>query len=379
MNILLANDGSLDHGGICVFMLQWVRGIKKADNKSNVFVYFRDSIIDSEMEEYFKQQETHIYQGNISRAVKFSDRLARKKVVKDISSIIENKNIDVLHINSGVYGFTSDLLSIAQKKHVPMRIAHFHGSYPENHIEKIIHSFLRWRITSAITDYAGCSKEAATVFFGKENVSSSKWHFIPNAIETDRFRFNSENRKKFRGIIGVEDDSIVLGAVGRMTVGKNHIFLIDILAELKTKDIPVKLLILGDGMQRENLKTYAKQRGIEEDLLLPGAINDVSGWLSAFDFYMMPSLSEGLPISAIEAQANGLVCLLSDRITTETDLTGNVDYFSVDEGVDDWVKFIMLNKPIEAVRRKQGYLSVKQKGFDMEDTPKYVKDLYRMV
>ena len=92
---------------------------------------------------------------------------------------------------------------------------------------------------------------------------------------------------------------------------------------------------------------------------------------------MMPSISEGLPISAIEAEANGLVCLLSDRITTETDLTENTYHISIDEGAEKWIQAIILNKPTEIDKRINGYMSVKQSGFDEEDTPKYVKELYR--
>lgn len=376
MKILLANDGSLDNGGICVFMLQWIRGIKKADKESKICVYFRDHIADSRMEEFYKQLGVCIYYGNISRTINFRNRKARGKVIDDITTIIKRKHIEILHINSSVYGFNVDLLSTAKKQNVPIRITHFHGAYPENHLEKMVHSFLRQRIRLLATDYAGCSKEAATVFFGKEIMNSSKWHFIPNAIPTDSFRFSEENRLKYRKSIRISDQEILLGAVGRLTIGKNHRFLIDVLAGLKNQGIDAKIVILGDGNQRQALKTYAEQCGLENDVLLLGSVNNVSNWLSAFDYYMMPSLSEGLPISAIEAQANGLICILSDRITTDTDLTKNVYHLPLDIGPDPWIQLILKKKPLDLTTRRKGHLIVKQKGFDEVDTDKYVRELY---
>ena len=123
------------------------------------------------------------------------------KVRNDINQIIFSWHIDVIHINSRMFGFNVLLLSEAKKCGVSVRIAHAHGAISEKIHDKVVHSLMRKRICSLATVYAGCSKAAGMFLFGMKGVSSSKWRFIPNTIQTERFAFDENERKKKR-IIG---------------------------------------------------------------------------------------------------------------------------------------------------------------------------------
>ncbi len=376
MNILLATNGNLDRGGITLFMLQWLKGIKQAFPDSNVIAYFRETIENAEIAAEFEKLKAIIITSGIPKGVSFKNQQANKKVRNDINQIILAQHIDVIHVNSRMFGFNALLLSEAKKCGVPVRIAHAHGAISEKIHDKVIHSLMRKKICSLATLYAGCSKTAGLFLFGMKGVSSSKWRFIPNTIQTERFAFDEYKRKQKRESLGVKDDEILLGAVGHLIEVKNHKFLVDLVYRLRNEGIKVKLLIIGEGDKRKELLDQCKKLGVEDYVILFGASDEVQYWLSAMDYFLMPSKSEGLGISAVEAQANGLICLLSDRIPREVNLTETVFHLSIDHGFDDWEKILCENKTRNFQERAQSVTIIKQKGFDEDSTSSYVKMLY---
>lgn len=376
MNILLATNGNLDRGGITLFMLQWVKGIKIKIPNSKVFVYFRESIEDKEVAAEFESNEATILTSGIPKGVSFKNQKANKKVRNDIGQILKAEKIEVLHVNSRMFGFNVLLLSEAKKCGVPVRIAHAHGAIAEKVHDKVVHFFMKHRIRSFATIYAGCSKTAGQYLFGKKGISSSKWRFIPNTIQTERFTFDENERKQRRKQLFVKDDELLLGAVGHLTEVKNHKFLVDLVYNLRSKGGNARLLIIGEGDKRDDLQHQIEAYGIEDHIFLYGASSVVPGWLSAMDYFLMPSLSEGLPISAVEAQANGLICFMSDRITREVDLTDPIYHLSIDHGTDEWIKKLSECKPKSFQERANSVSIIKQKGFDESSTSSYVKMLY---
>ena len=377
MNILLVTDANLERGGITIFMLQWVYGIRNTYTNSNICVYFRDHIEDKELEKRFKDEGVKIYIGNIPRKVKFGVPKARNKVRDDISKIIENESIDVIHVNSGVFGFNLDLLSLAEKMGVKIRISHSHGAYPERKRDKFVHFFVRQGINYYATAYAACSKNAGKYLFGQKGIKSRKWHFIPNSIDVRKFAFNEEKRVDSRNSLNLADSELLLGAVGHLCQGKNHIFLLDVLHDLLARDVKAKLIILGKGDMENRLRERGKELGIENELILYGPSDDVPRWLSAMDIYLMPSASEGLGISAVEAQANGLPCLLSDRFPEEVVMTENVWCLPIDKGTDEWVDVLTHLSKRPMINRELGAQSVIDAGFDVAQISKHIRALYK--
>ena len=174
----------------------------------------------------------------------------------------------------------------------------------------------------------------------------------------------------------IKDDETLLGAVEHLIEIKNHKFLIDLVHTLRNEGFKVKLLIIGEGDKREELLEQCKKLGIEDYVILFGASDEVQYWLSAMDYFLMPSLSEGLGISAVEAQANGLICLLSDRMPIEINLTETVFHLSIDHGFDEWVKALCDCDPRSYQERVEACSVIKQAGFDESSTSTYEKMLY---
>ncbi len=81
-------------------------------------------------------------------------------------------------------------------------------------------------------------------------------------------------------------------------------------------------------------------KGIREHILFLGNRNDVYRIYSAMDVFVLPSRYEGLPVVGVEAQANGLPCLLSDKMTKETKMTENAEFLSIGDGIQKWTKKI---------------------------------------
>ena len=134
------------------------------------------------------------------------------------------------------------------------------------------------------------------------------------------------------------------------------------------------LLLIGDGNERSNLEKYVKEKNIDNVLFL-GQKNDVKPYLDAADVLLMPSLFEGFPVSAVEAQTNGLRCLLSDYITKEVCVTDLVSFLEIGETeIPSWTEAVLSSKE---VRNREGYASeVKEKGLDIVDISKTMEEIF---
>lgn len=165
-----------------------------------------------------------------------------------------------------------------------------------------------------------CGKEAGKYLFGFEHA-----HIIPLPIDTDRFQFNQKIKEEERGKLQLHNT--ILFHAGNFREAKNHVFLIDLIKELE-KLYPGKytLLLAGDGELRTKIEEMAK--GLPVVFL--GSISDMERKMCAADAFLFPSLNEGLPTVVLEAQANGLSCLLSDRITGEVAKTNLVRFLPLD-------------------------------------------------
>ena len=113
----------------------------------------------------------------------------------------------------------------------------------------------------------------------------------------------------------------MLGHAGHLAPVKNQAFLIRLMPELLKRRPETKLLLLGEGDDRPMLEALVRELALEQSVLLPGSVSNVNEYLNALDLFLFPSLYEGMPLSILEAQANGLPCLLSDRVPRDVFLT----------------------------------------------------------
>ncbi len=86
-----------------------------------------------------------------------------------------------------------------------------------------------------------------------------------------------------------------------------------------------------------------KEQRIQDNILFLGNRDDVYRLYQAMDVFVLPSRYEGLPVVGVEAQAAGLLCVLSDKMTEETKMTGNADFLRIEHSVNEWAEKIESN------------------------------------
>lgn len=220
-------------------------------------------------------------------------------------------------------------LGLAKKYQVPVRILHSHSSIAaEKPLRGIRNKILIFFGKRKANQYFACSQVAAQYMFGNKAVMSDKVKIIYNAIDVERFAYKPEERGIVREELGLSN-KYVIGHVGRFTINKNQLFLIDLLKEIE--DETVVLLLVGAGETQEKVRQKATEAGVEKKVWFLGVRDDVERILQAMDVFLLPSYHEGLPVSCVEAQVSGLKCLISDRITKETAITDQCEFLDIND------------------------------------------------
>lgn len=263
-------------------------------------------------------------------------------------------------------------MSIA-KKYGRKTIAHSHSTASRgNRLERLVKNLMQIPIRY-IADYLfACSNEAGKWLFGKRSLGKDNYRVIKNAIETEKYVFNEAIRNEIRKKIGVEH-KFVVGHVGSFTYPKNHSFLIDVFYQIQIKKKDSVLLLVGDGQLRRDIEIKIERLGIKDKVILTGVVPNVNDYMQAMDFFLFPSLWEGLPVTVIEAQASGLTCAISDRITQEVNITPFIQTISLDETAEVWADKIILSK--EGHRFKANDIIIKS-GFDVRNSMEELTAFY---
>lgn len=235
---------------------------------------------------------------------------------------LERFHYDVIHLNV-FQALSMQYMRIAETYHINNRIVHSHNTAlrksSTRSIKLIVHHLAKHMYARYATRYLACSKAAANFMFPAKTV----YQFIPNGIDVERFYFRSELRTAMRKNLGVDDDCLLVGSVGRLCYQKNQMFLVEMMAGLlkKRSNVKFKLLLVGEGEMRQALERRVSDLEITEDVIFYGTTNETPAMYSAMDLLAFPSLFEGLGIAAIEAQTNGLPVLCSEYIPAEARIT----------------------------------------------------------
>lgn len=181
------------------------------------------------------------------------------------------------------------------------------------------------------------STEAALHAFGKKHVEKGNVIYLNNGIDVDKYTYNLAKREQLRQELGLKE-KFVVGHIGRFSYQKNHKFLIEIFEKIIEKKENSHLVCVGVGELQDEIKSIIKSKGLENNVSFLGTRSDVPNLLSAFDVLLFPSFFEGMPNVVIESQASGLHCIISDNITKEANITGLVEYLSLNKSAEEWAK-----------------------------------------
>lgn len=289
-----------------------------------------------------------------------------KKYKSSITTIFRENAYDFLWFNN-TSKVNIVLPEIAKKIGGVKIIAHPHGvDFEEKGIKRAVFKFLdvlhKKRMFSLIDVPFACSEKAADVYYKHNKSLRENTKVIRNGIFASGYLFSTENRKRIRTDLGLTDEDILLGAVGRLTKVKNYPFLIDLMRNLPTH---YKLIIIGEGEDHEVLQELIIRSEMSERCYLLGKKSNVNEYLSAMDFFLMPSFNEGMPYSIIEAQANGLRCLVSDTLSREMGITDLVSFAST-KNLNSWINY--LQEKNNKIDRKSYTERIRESGYSIEDS-----------
>jgi len=166
-------------------------------------------------------------------------------------------------------------------------------------------SFFIDRLVSRYVDRVIAVSQAAKDFLvQRKGIPAEKIVVVPNGRDLSAFQpgcGGSEVRRE----LGLAPDAPVLGIVGRLEEQKGHRYGLEAFAQVVREFPAARLLIVGDGSLRGALEQQARHLGIDQSVTFTGFRTDVPRLLDAMDIVVLPSLYEGMPLTAIEAGAMG--------------------------------------------------------------------------
>ena len=281
----------------------------------------------------------------------------------------EHPEYKIIHSHSRSYA--SIYLQVAKNNGLKT-IIHSHNTSNGRGIKNLVKTSMQYPLRN-IADYLfACSLDSGIWLYGKQAVKQDNFYILNNAIDARKFRFNKDIRQKYRKELNIEDDVVYI-QVGEFNKQKNHEFTIELFREINKKQVNSKLLLVGTGEAFEKIKDLVNKYELDKNILLLGIRNDVNNLLMASDYYLMPSRFEGLSVAAIEAQASGIKCLLSDCVSKDVDITRTCTFISLE--INKWLDY----STERACEHTDNYQKIIDAGYDVETTAKWLADFYSTI
>lgn len=295
------------------------------------------------------------------------------KYQKELRRVLRDGKYKIVH--SHINTLSVFPLYAAKKVGVPVRIAHSHSTINKKEWKKnLLKQVLRPFSKKYATNYMCCSELAGRWLFGDKAYDEGKVYLLNNAIDLDKFKYDKKIRDKKRKELGIKEDTIVIGHIGRFVAQKNHTFLIDIFNQFHKKEKNSILLLAGQGPLQEEIKNKVRELGLDDSVGFLGQRNDANELYQAFDVFLLPSLYEGLPVVGVEAQASGLLCFFSDDMTKETKVLDSTVFMSLSNTSEEWTGEILTNlKDYKRINTKN---EVSDNGFDIEIEARKLEKYY---
>lgn len=252
-------------------------------------------------------------------------------------------------------------------------IAHSHALNKMDNLSDIIFKIMtldnRW-----ISDYyLGCSYQAGVDQYGKKVVSSEKFKVLNNSIDASKYVYDSEIQRKMKTSLGMEG-KIVFGHVGRFIPLKNHTFLLEVFSEIAKIEPKAEFILVGRGGLEDKIKRKVQDMKLVDKVHFLGVREDIPELMIMMDGFVFPSIHEGLGIVAVEAQAAGLPCLISEGVPDEAIVTRCVKREQIAAGAKVWAETILdMYKNIPRINRLE---EIRTANYDIYETVKQLENIY---
>ena len=280
----------------------------------------------------------------------------------------EHPEYKILH--SHVRSYASVYIPIAKKFGVKT-IIHSHSTSNGKGIRAVAKRMLQYPLRFQADRFMGCSDESGRWLFGNRVVNGKRYVTLHNAIDVEKFSYNESLRLEYRRTLGLEGKTVYVH-VGRLHPAKNHEFLIDLFARIHKKHPESVLLCVGDGELRSEIEERIEGYGIGSSVIMMGIRDDVDCILSCADVFLFPSRWEGVPLSVVEAQASGLPCYVSDRVTDDVCVSSLAVRLPIDQGAEAWERAIESSRLVRADASEE----ISFAGYDVRKNTEWLENYY---
>ncbi len=316
------------------------------------------------------EEYKNIFSENSSKVFNINRKGNPLKYFIHLTKLLKKEKYDVVHIHGNSSMMLIDVLPAVIAR-VPIRIVHSHNTTC-NHVW--LHRLLNPLFNLCYTNGMACGQDAGRWLYGSKSFVELK-----NGIDTSKYLYSESIREQYRKELGV-GEKVLLGHVGNFIEQKNHEFLIDIFADLLKKNSNYMLLLISDGALMESIKAKVERLKISDSVIFLGKTPDVNKYMQAMDILLLPSLYEGLPVVLIEAQSAGLQCLVSDKVSVESDVTDTLKFIAIDD-TEQWVNEIQ--KSSATLKNSDRYQiclendkKISQSGYDVTQNAEFLKKYY---
>lgn len=216
------------------------------------------------------------------------------EAVEAIRECIRSHEIDLLH----THGYKADLYGYAAARTTGVSLLATCHNWPDKNLPLWFYSVLDRLVLRRFPRVVAVS-EGVKESLWRFGVSKNRVSVIANGVDLARF---SAAQPSLGGEIG-RGDRLVIGMVGRLVPAKGGVYFLRAAREVLRVFAGALFVLVGDGPEREELKTLAHQLGIQSSVVFVGQRNDIPGVYASFDVVVLPSLTEAMPLAVLEALA----------------------------------------------------------------------------
>lgn len=290
---------------------------------------------------------------------------------RELDELFAREQFDIFHCHINTLSYVEPIR--AALRHGCEVIVHSHNSgASKSLVTNVLHRLHARTLPRSRVHRVAVSKLAGDWMFGE----GDQFLVINNGVDTGRFAFSEESRRRLRSELGL-GDKFVIGNVGAFLYAKNHEFLLRVFAEALKLRPSSALVLVGAGDLEAAVRRHVKELGLSDHVHFLGTRTDVPDLMSAMDAMVFPSRYEGFPLAVLEAQASGLRCWISDAITSEVEVTDGCSLLPLDAPPSAWAQTIVSDSL--SVERLDAHARVKAAGFDVQTAMQKIVDLYRRI
>lgn len=248
-------------------------------------------------------------------------------------------------------------LFVAWLLKIEVRIAHNHSVPAGKEWGRyIVKNILRKFSKVFATNYFACSEKAGRWLFGDRIFDRGQVTIIKNAVDLKKFTISISEKELLRQKLGLTSE-LIIGHVGRFTYAKNHKKLLNIFCEIKKRIPTARLLLVGDGELKEDIKKQIHDLNMDDAVIFTGKVTDAERYYFVMDVVILPSIFEGFSITTIEAQLAGIPIVISKAVPEEAVISDGCKYMDIEAADVKWADTVCktIGKRVVTDKRKDEF------------------------